>query len=158
MQRYLNIFMNVMIVLLVIICIYFTIDKFILSKGEIKENYNYENDLKNFNGSYVTDYYDVNIAHNIVEKYIIALKDKDINIINNYLIDDIKINEEKLNSINNIESYVNIEEVKENENKAEILITYSIKENREDKNTMLCKLDREGQTFLICYDSLLNNI
>ncbi len=158
MQRYLNIFMNVMIVLLVIICIYFTIDKFILSKSEVKENYNYENDVKNFNGSYVTDYYDVNIAHNIVEKYIIALKDKDINIINNYLIDDIKINEEKLNSINNIESYVNIEEVKENENKAEILITYSIKENREDKNTMLCKLDREGQTFLICYDSLLNNI
>lgn len=158
MQRYLNIFMNVMIILLIIICIYFALDKFVLSKSEIKENYNYENDVNNFNGSYVTDYYDVNIAHNIVEKYIIALKDKDINIINAYLIDDIKIDEEKINSINNIESYVNIEEVRENGNKTEILITYSIKENREDKNTMLCKLDREKQTFLICYDSLLDSI
>lgn len=158
MQRYLNIFMNVMIILLVIISVYFSIDKFVLSKSQVREKYNYEDDVKNFNGSYVKEYYDVNLAHNIVEKYIIALKDKDINIINSYLIEDIKIDEEKLNSINNIESYVNIEEVRENGNKTEILITYSTKENRDDRNTMLCKLDREKQTFLICYDSLLNNI
>lgn len=158
MQKYLDIFLNVMIVLLVIICIYFALDKFVLNKEEVKEKYNYEYDVQNFNGSYVTDYYDVNLAHNIVEKYIIALKDKNIDIVNSYLIDDIKIGNEKINDINNIESYLNIEEVKENENKTEFLITYSTKEKRDDRNIMLCKLDKNEQTFLICYDSLLNNI
>lgn len=159
MQKFLDIFLNVMIILMIIICVYFALDKFVLNKSEVKEKENFESEVQNFNGSYVTDYYEVNLSHYIVEKYVIALKNNDISSANNYLVEDIKVTEEKLSSISSsVESDINILEVKENSNKTEILITYSTKANREDRNTMLCKIDRENQTFLICYDSILNSL
>lgn len=158
MQKFLDIFMNVVIVLMIIFCIYLGLNKFVFNKSEDKD-YSYNDIVNNFDGVYVTNYYEVNYSHFIVQKYILALKNNDIENLNNYLSDNIKIKDKSISNIAGIVGdAIYINEVKQNSNKTEFLITYSTMENKEDTNTMLCKIDIEKQTFLICYDSLLNKI
>lgn len=154
MYRYLNIFMNVFIVLLIIVVIVFSVTSIISSKDKNEENSgmnSYIEKVNNFDGQCVTDFYYVDISHFIVKKYINALKNNK-SLLNDYLLNDINNN-----SINaNIGDSVYIKEVKQNTDGTELLITYSTKKDKSDENKMFCKLNKDENTFLICYDSLLN--
>lgn len=152
MQKFLNIFMNIVIILMVIFIIYLCVDKFVLSN---KDNVDIKSEISNFEGEYVTDYFDINFSHFIVQKYLTAFSEQDLDTLNSYLDGGLKVNNISKKITNDNISNIYIKEVRKNNDTNELLISYSVNKEKDDVNTMLCKLNQEDYTFLIYYDSIL---
>lgn len=154
MQKFLDIFMNIVIILMVIFIIYLCVDKFILSN---EENTDIKSEVNNFEGEYVTLYDDINLAHFIVDKYLTALKEKNVDTLNSYLDNDLRIKNISTSITSENVDNLYIQELRKNDETNEFLITYCIDKDKMSSNTMLCKLNKDDYTFLIYYDSILNS-
>lgn len=154
MQKFLDIFMNIVIILMVIFIIYLGVDKFVLSN---KENTDIKSEISSFKGEYVTEYYDINFSHYIVQKYLTALSEENIDILNSYLDNNLKLKDISGDITSKNIDNLYIQEVRKNDETNEFLITYYIDKEKVNSNTMLCKLNKDDYTFFIYYDSILNS-
>ena len=154
MQKFLDIFMNIVIILMVIFIIYLGVDKFVLSN---KENTDIKSEISSFKGEYVTEYYDINFSHYIVQKYLTALSEENIDTLNSYLDNNLKLKDISSDITSKNIDNLYIQEVRKNDETNEFLITYYIDKEKVNSNTMLCKLNKDDYTFLIYYDSILNS-
>ena len=143
MYKFIDIFCNIMIVLL---CVYI-IAAFVIS-GMSKTQ------IDKFDGEIITSFVDLTTAQAIVEKYIYRYTQKEYKdfevMLDKSIQKDESVYTKITDSIEDSQVYISNVEKSDDDN---YLIEYNLK-NKETER-MLVKLDENTTTFKICYDSML---
>ena len=143
MYKFIDIFCNIMIVLL---CIYIIV-AFVIS-GMSKTQ------IDKFDGEIITSFVDLTTAQAIVEKYIYRYTQKEYKdfevMLDKFIQKDESVYTKITDSIEDSEVYISNVEKSDDDN---YLIEYNLK-NKETER-MLVKLDENTTTFKIYYDSML---
>lgn len=143
MYKFIDIFCNIMIVLL---CVYIIV-AFVIS-GMSKTQ------IDKFDGEIITSFVDLTTAQAIVEKYIYRYTQKEYKdfevMLDKSIQKDESVYTKITDSIEDSQVYISNVEKSDDDN---YLIEYNLK-NKETER-MLVKLDENTTTFKICYDSML---
>lgn len=144
MYKFVNLFCNIMIVLLAI----YIIVTLIIT------NITYNSPIQDFDGDTIISFEELNNAQVIVEQYINVYLESDYQKFEKILDKSIKKSEDTYkkvkNNINNNEIFIS--DVKKGKNN-NYLIKYTFSDNKEEY--MLVHLNEESMTYIIYYDSML---